>query len=240
MIIRGGSEVRRPRTSVARPLAAAAVLGAVIVGVSIHHNNTDAAKLGRFCRSVASPQQRGADVPVTNGRPTVVVLGDSYASGFELAQPREAWPTQLGRLEHWQVFVDGIAGTGTVNGALCDQPYARRVQQVLSHHPQRVIVEVGLNDTQATAPAIRSAATGVLASLSPVPEVDVVGPPPVPGKALADVQRVDAALRSATLGKRRTYVSALGWRLTYLPDKIHLTPAGHQQFARLVAAGIRG
>ncbi len=33
---------------------------------------------------------------MTSGQPLVVILGDSYASGFGLKRPHEAWPTQLG------------------------------------------------------------------------------------------------------------------------------------------------
>ncbi len=138
------------------------------------------------------------------------------------------------------MFIDGASGTGMVNGGLCQEPYGSRVQQVLARRPQRVVVEVGLNDTAVSADVERHAAAAVLARLTSVPVVNVVGLPPVPGKRLADVRRVDGALRDASQRAGRHYVTALGWQLPYLPDGVHLTAAGHQQFAELVARGIRG
>jgi len=223
-----------------RLLAGVALFAAVILGVIVQHYNSTQVRYERFCQHSKSPQGRGATVPMTSGQPLVVILGDSYASGFGLKRPHEAWPTQLGRREHWRVFIDGVSGTGMVNGGLCQQPYGSRVQQVLARRPQRVVIEVGLNDTAVSADVERHAAAAVLASLTSVPVVNVVGPPPVPGKRLADVRRVDGALRDASQRAGRHYVTALGWQLPYLPDGVHLTAAGHQQFAELVARGIRG
>ncbi len=230
---------KKPGSS--RRLAAAlAVLLLLVVGVAIHQYNSPRARFMRYCHHLQTPSGRGADKPVTAGSPTVAVLGDSYASGFELQHPRQAWPTQLGRIEHWRVFVDGVAGTGMTNSGLCDQAYASRVQQVLSYRAQRVIIEVGLNDTASSAAAVQQATSAVLARLSAVSQVDVVGPPPAPAKSPADLRRTDAALHTATQQAGRRYVGALGWQLPYLPDGVHLTPVGHQQFAELVALAIRG
>jgi len=225
--------------STPRLVTALAVVLLFLVAAGIHEYNSPRARFLRYCHHLQKPSGRGADKPVTDGRPTVAVLGDSYSSGFELANPTEAWPTQLGRIEHWRVFVDGVAGTGMTNSGLCDQPYASRVQQVLSYRAQRVIIEVGLNDTPSSAAAVQQATSAVLARLSAVPQVDVVGPPSAPAKSPADLQRTDAALHTATQQAGRRYVGALGWQLPYLPDGVHLTPVGHQQFAELVALAIR-
>ena len=217
-------------------LIALLAVTAIVLAAAVHQHNTPKARFGRFCRALQSPPGRGAVTPITVGTPTVVVLGDSYASGFALAEPRLAWPTQLGRLKRWEVFVDGVAGTGLTNGGFCAQPYASRVGQVLLHHPQRVLVEVGLNDTGASGAALQRAADALLGRLSAVAQVDVVGPPPVPAKLLADLQRVDGTLRAATQRARRHYISTLAWSLPYLPDGVHLTVAGHRAFAAQVAA----
>jgi len=230
----------KPAVSTRRLVTALAVVLLFLVAAGIHEYNSPRARFMRYCHHLQTPSGRGADKPVTAGSPTVAVLGDSYASGFELQHPRQAWPTQLGRIEHWRVFVDGVAGTGMTNSGLCDQAYASRVQQVLSYRAQRVIIEVGLNDTASTQAAVQQATSAVLARLGSVAQVDVVGPPPVPAKAPADLQRTDAALRTATQHAGRHYISALGWQLPYLRDGVHLTPAGHQQLAQLVAAAIRG
>lgn len=218
----------------------AVLVAAVLAGVVARHEyDSPGARIARFCSTLRSPSGRGATEAVTAGRPTVVVLGDSYSSGFALEHPREAWPTWLGRQEHWQVYVDGVAGTGMVAGAFCSQPYGGRVAQVLSHAPARVVVQVGLNDTGVPAARERRAAAAVLAALRGVAEVDVIGPPPVPGKRAVELRAVDTTLASACRDEHRRYVSALHWTLHYLPDGVHLTPAGHVRFAALVAAAIR-
>jgi len=230
----------KPAVSPRRLVTALAVLLLFVVLAAVHQYNSPRARFLRYCHHLQTPSGRGADKPVTDGNPTVAVLGDSYSSGFALQQPTEAWPTQLGRIEHWRVFVDGVAGTGMTNSGLCDQPYASRVQQVLSYRAQRVIIEVGLNDTASPELAIQQATSAVLARLSAVAQVDVVGPPPVPAKSPAYLQRTDTALRTATQQAGRRYVGALGWQLPYLPDGVHLTPVGHRQFAELVALALRG
>lgn len=133
-----------------RPLLALLALAALVAAV--HHHNTPPAQAARFCAALRTPSGRGAVAPVTTGSPIVVVLGDSYSSGYALTQPRPAWPKQLGQIEHWEVYVDAVAGTGFVNGGFCSQPYTGRVQQVLAHRPQRVIVQVGINDSSVAAP----------------------------------------------------------------------------------------
>jgi acyl-CoA thioesterase-1 len=47
--------------------------------------------------------------------------------------------------------------------------------------------------------------------------------------------RIDAVLERVAAQHGATYVSTLDWRLAYVGDGIHLTPAGHREFGERVA-----
>lgn len=178
--------------------------------------------------------------PVTSGGPTAAVLGDSYAQGQHLDRPREqAWSTLLGQAEGWTTRVDAIGMTGFINGGYCGgQTFASRLPAVLASRPQVLVVEGGLNDYEADPADVRQAAAELLAAARAVPTVIVVGPPSAPARGDTPAA-VDAALGEATAAAGRQYVSTLTAGLPYLPDRLHLTPEGHQIFADLVASAVR-
>jgi acyl-CoA thioesterase-1 len=64
--------------------------------------------------------------------------------------------------------------------------------------------------------------------------VVVVGPASAPSR-IAAVPRVDALLARLSERYDVPYVRTSGLRLTYLPDRLHLTPAGHEAFGDYVA-----
>ena len=66
----------------------------------------------------------------------------------------------------------------------------------------------------------------------------VVGPANAPSKR--GLEDIDAALRTAATENGRQYVSALGWDLEFVPDNLHLTPAGHAAYAEQAAKAIAG
>jgi acyl-CoA thioesterase I len=68
--------------------------------------------------------------------------------------------------------------------------------------------------------------------------VVVVGPAAAPSRAAA-VVRVGVQLRELTAEAGWQYVDASGWDLPYLPDRLHLTAAGHTAFGDLVRASLR-
>jgi acyl-CoA thioesterase-1 len=64
----------------------------------------------------------------------------------------------------------------------------------------------------------------------------VVGPPPAPDRELALTAGTDAALARAAEQAGVPYVSTLAWDdLSYLPDRLHLTPESHDVFGARVA-----
>jgi acyl-CoA thioesterase-1 len=67
--------------------------------------------------------------------------------------------------------------------------------------------------------------------------VVIVGPVDAPGRD--GEAAVDRALSKAAKASGRQYVSALDWDLEFLPDRAHLTPAGHATFAANVASALK-
>lgn len=168
----------------------------------------------------------------------MAVIGDSYTQGVGLAdQQRQAWPTLLGSAKRLTTYVDGIGRTGFTNGGFCGgQEYEKRIDALLTARPELVIVQGGLNDTDASDEEIDSTAEHVLSALAGVPRVVVVGPPPAP--SVPGATRVDALLQRVTTSAGRQYVSTVHWNLPYLPDQLHLTSGGHAEFARLLSESI--
>ncbi len=183
----------------------------------------------------ADAEGHGMTGPFTFGNLRVDVLGDSYAVGTTLKDPQhQAWDVLLAEREHWNLTVRGIGRTGFVNGGYCgNQSYPTRVQQVLADHPQLIIVEGGNNDAGQS--GIGAAARAVLAKIPATVRVVVVGPTDAPGRDSGDQHTTNRALAAAA-GRR--YISALGWKLDYGPDKIHMTPAGNRQLAGHLAVAL--
>ena len=65
----------------------------------------------------------------------------------------------------------------------------------------------------------------------------VVGPPSAPARAWG-VPRVDALLAGLAERHGAAYVSMRDLDLPYLPDRLHLTAAGHRAFGDAVAAAL--
>jgi acyl-CoA thioesterase-1 len=67
--------------------------------------------------------------------------------------------------------------------------------------------------------------------------VVVVGPADAPRRA-AGARSVDLLLRAECDRIHTPYISMIGHRFDYLPDRLHLTPASHRTFGRDVAVGL--
>lgn len=179
----------------------------------------------------------GEVVHVSDGQRRIAVLGDSYSAGDGLDDRRDAWTYDFGRLESADVSVAGVGATGYTNGGVCKgQEFRARVGKLLALSPDVLVIQGGLNDSDATPESIESAARELLAATAAVPDVIVVGPTNAPAKS--NLQAVDGALARAASSAGRKYVSALGWELEFLPDRLHLTPAGHDKFAEHVARSL--
>lgn len=169
-------------------------------------------------------QDPGLLVQSPTGAPGVAALGDSYTAGDGLDDRGDGWAYQVAGT------VAGVGSTGFVSGGYCGKhSYAERVAAVLETRPETLIIQGGLNDTSADPGELQVAADALLKDATSVPRVVVVGPVDAPARD--GEQAVDEALAEAAQEAGAEYVSALDWELEFLPDDLHLTPQGHQEFA---------
>ncbi len=171
---------------------------------------------------------------VTGSGAETLVIGDSWSAGLGLDDLADSWPTRLpGR-----VRVAGFSGSGfSADASECGEvSFASRAARAVTPATGLVVVEGGLNDVDRTDAEIE-AGFAALVDVLGERRVVVVGPAAAPSRAAAAV-RVDLLLRRLTEQAGWEYVAAYDWELGYLPDDLHLTPAGHAEFGDLVARAV--
>jgi len=208
------------------------LFAALVVGVlSVHvAARAGGAQSGACARFAADSAARAAQV--TGSGPRVVVVGDSWSVGYGLDGPVSSWAARLpGR-----VRVAGFSGSGFSAGASpCDGvSFAQRAAAAVAGGADLVVVAGGLNDFDQPSAAIRLGFERLLSTLAGH-RVVVVGPASAPSRAGA-VPRVDALLASLAREFGVGYLRTTDLELEYLPDGLHLTPAGHRAFGDAVAA----
>ena len=217
-----------------RRLIAAALCAALAATVSVVLMNSAGAGASR-CAQFRAAAAEPARAQMGTGTPRILVIGDSYSVGLGV-DGDQSWPHRLpGR-----VIVAGFSGSGFSKDASgCGQvSYAARAAAGLRRagHVDLVVVEGGLNDYDQPTAAIRAGFDDLLDELGDRPVV-VVGPAPAPSRADA-VPRIDALLARLSTQHGVSYVRMAGTNFPYLPDRLHLTPAGHEQFGDRVAHAI--
>jgi acyl-CoA thioesterase-1 len=218
-------------------VVALVVTGSLVgLGVSVASGTpgtTDAIR-DRCARFTVASDAREASVVGGSG-PRVLVIGDSWSVGLGLADPHRSWPQQL---TGERVRVDGFSGSGYAATAspCAGASFPQRARQAARRHYDLVIVEGGLNDFDRPAAEIRSGVRRVLASFAGTPVV-MVGPASAPSRRRG-VQRVDGLLAAEAARAGVRYVSTTDLALPYLPDRLHLTAAGHREFGDFVATAI--
>lgn len=186
------------------------------------------------CERFASDSVSRARLETGSGE-RVVVIGDSWSAGLGLDRAADSWPSRLAG----RVHVAGFSGSGFSAGAgACRRvAFADRAPDAIRGGADLVVVEGGLNDFDEPAAEVRAGFNRLMRELHGL-RVVVVGPAAAPARA-DRVPPVDDLL--ATLAERYDvpYVRTSGLDLAYLDDRLHLTPAGHQQFGDFVAEQIR-
>ncbi|MGO4256146.1 SGNH/GDSL hydrolase family protein [Marmoricola sp. RAF53] len=203
---------------------AAVALGGTVLGSAVA-GDADHERCSRF-REQSEHRER---IRTGHGE-RIAVLGDSWSAGLGLARPESSWPARLpGR-----TTVFGFSGSGfAAHASPCaGAAFGTRVART-ARAADVVVVEGGLNDVDQPDAAIRAGVRRVLRVLHGH-RVVVVGPAAAPARA-DRVPRVDALLAAECARAEVTYVSTSGLRLPYLPDGLHLTPAGHRAFGDFVA-----
>ncbi len=186
------------------------------------------------CEQFAADSLARAEA-VTGAGADVLVIGDSWTAGLGLDDPVRSWPSRLpGR-----VHVAGFSGSGFGSGASGCGPrvsFGARAAAALRSVPPGtpVVVAGGLNDWDSSDAEVIAGLDRVLAATAGHP-VTVVGPAAAPARA-AYVTRVEGLLERLCAERDVRFVAVSDLRLDYLPDLLHLTPAGHAAFGDAVAA----
>lgn len=191
-----------------------------------------------LCERHAADAAARAQLVSGSGRP-ITVIGDSWAVGLGLADLGGSWPSELpGR-----VTVAGFSGSGFApHASHCgDRAFATRTSA--ARGADLVVVAGGLNDYDQPAADIRAGFRSLLAGLEGRTVV-VVGPASAPSRD-GFVARVDSTLAELCEEYGVAFIDAGSWSLAYLPDGLHLTPAGHAVFGQhvtdeLTARGLLG
>jgi acyl-CoA thioesterase-1 len=189
----------------------------------------DAERCARF-----ATQSQVRERLVTGHGERIAVIGDSYSVGLGLRDPASSWPSRLpGRTE-----VFGFSGSGfSRHASPCRHvAYDARAAHALTSRPDLVVVEGGLNDYDQPASDVRAGFRVLMRDLRGR-RILVVGPPAAPARA-AGATEVDAILREESDRAGVSYLSMLDQHVTYLDDRLHLTPAGHRAFGAVVAAAV--
>jgi acyl-CoA thioesterase I len=182
------------------------------------------------CERFAAASVKRASM-VTGSGERVVVIGDSWSAGLGLERPVRSWPSRLpGR-----IHVAGFSGTGfSAKSSECGRvSFGDRAPAALKGGADLVVVEGGLNDYDRSGAEIRAGFARVMKAAAPYRTV-VVGPATAPARA-AKVARVDRLLAQLSQEYGVPYVSTVDLQLSYLDDRLHMTPAGHVEFGDEVA-----
>jgi lysophospholipase L1-like esterase len=193
------------------------------------------------CWAVLEAQRDLGPGPVTDGSPTIAVLGDSYSLGIGVSGPEAAWPAALGGRLGAEVFVDGVGGTGFTTRGFCPDDPITYGERVAADPPDAeiVVVQGSVNDALGGRPDdVGEAARELLGDLEGVPTVVVVGVPVIPAAEAAELRAIDAALLQAAEEAGRVHVPLVDAGIAILPDRVHPTLEGQQRIAELVAAAI--
>ena len=219
---------------VRRPVVAAAVVVVLVVAtlVAVLSVRARGAAPDRCARFAAGSTVRAGEVTGSGDR--VVVIGDSWSAGLGLANTAQSWPSRL----PGSVHVAGFSGSGFSEHAIDCGPvsFADRAPAAVRDGAALVVVEGGLNDYNQPGADIRAGFARLMRELDGQ-RVVVVGPASAPSRA-DGVPRVDALLARLSGRHDVPYVRTSGLQLPYLPDHLHLTPAGHQEFGDFVARAI--
>jgi acyl-CoA thioesterase-1 len=184
------------------------------------------------CRDIRTASEERRAVVVREPGPRIAVIGDSWSQGSDLPDPTASWPSRL----PGTVVVDGFGGSGfTAEASPCrDVAFQLRVDRALATKPDLVLMQGGLNDFDVSTDVVRGDVEQTLRRLEGQ-RVVVVGPAAAPRRA-DGAARVDALLAEVTAAADVPYLSTAEWELDYLPDLLHLTPAGHAAFGDAVRA----
>lgn len=220
----------RRRTPLIALVAVAVLAAAAAIAVSLTRADEPPG-----CDDIRAYQERYGEIETLGeGGHRVAVLGDSYAAGDALSDRGKRWTDFLAQRDPaLTVRLDAVPFTGYVNAGACGpNSFADRIDRLVDTGADALVIQGGLNDVSAEPETLRRGVEAVLDAAAAVPHVVVVGPMDVPerdGEAA-----VDAVLGDEAAARGITYVSALEWDLPLDRDRVHLTAAGHAEYAERI------
>jgi lysophospholipase L1-like esterase len=180
--------------------------------------------------------------------PTVAVVGASFAAGIGAGAPDHAWPADLGRLLHWRVVVSADPGAGFVSRGDHDRGPFDRLTAALDLRklaPNLVIVQGGHDDVGQPLALIGLRVGQLIDTIhreAPGARIGVLSVFSGQQGPTAAMRRTDATVVASA---RHADPSVLvfdplagPWQFPRGHDHLHPTPAGHQDIAERLAAGL--
>ncbi len=216
------------------PVLASLFALALVTALVLHLSDRASGDADQSCATLAELSAERASVVVGSGSGRkIAVIGDSYAFGTGLDRPADAWPSRLSG----RVTVDGFPGSGfSSTASKCPGvSYADRARAA-AKGADLVVVEGGLNDVDRRGLKIRAGFKRLVEALEGH-RVVVVGPAKAPARAKG-VPRINALLAELAADAGVRYLRMSYVDLTYLDDRLHLTPEGHRLFGESVAGRI--
>ena len=203
--------------------------------------------------TAASAQQPPVSMELTR-RPSLLVVGDDYASGYG-GVPRNAYPYIMCNTVGVNCNVDAQTGTGLVNDGEAYSPGMHRLIDRLANDSERynvdiVIVDAGRNDLQAPLTSLSSALDRYLTrvgQLWPDAKIVVLAPAQLTNEQAPDYPLRVAAM-SEVVGRHRGILidpAADGWfndvdlSTIRAEDGLHPSPLGHQLIARKLGEALQ-
>ena len=210
---------------------------------------TGSAAGGAAC-AMAKASMAPVDMSAGRGGQVVVVLGDSYSSGWRgVGEGADGWPAILGANRHWEVHNLAAPGTGFLNPGFT-HPSGSQAPAAIALHPGVVFVVGGHNDEELPSGRVARAADRLLEALAaglPDAVLVVVGPiwPAGDryGAALVPL-RDHLRARAAAIGALFIDPIADRWLLganarLVGADGTHPTADGYRRFAQWIAADLQ-
>lgn len=183
------------------------------------------------------------------GRPRALFLGDSYTSGWGLADADLPlrWTTLVADARGWEEANAGFPGAGYVaSGPVSRAPYRQILPRLTDARPDVVMISGGINDLYADdariAKAIHSTLRALAATFPGAPRLAVTAVSPAPAATAARIDALNDALRAACAEHGATLLD-VGQPLASAdglvgPDGLHPTVAGHATLAASVGAAL--
>jgi lysophospholipase L1-like esterase len=197
------------------------------------------------CAAIAGPQIKPIDNPYP--MPVAAFLGDSYTDGVGASDPDRRWTSLVAGRMGWLEDNLGIGGTGYLKAKGDEKNYLGRIDDIVAADPDIVVVAGGQNDD--TLDYDRGALFSGVQYLFdrirvrlPMVRIIAVGPS-FPVAVTPEQLEFDSAVREAVEKVGGQFVSLLRPPVIdpsmVMPDRLHVSDAGHAAIAQRVLAVLR-